>query len=144
MSGVLTVRIHAPRMGGSPHPWPSTNDLIHAMNANRYRGAQMKRYYTGIAAEYAAEAARQQGWAAPDAPVALWCTWYEMDRRRDPDNVHGGIKFALDGIVRAGLIRDDSQRWVSGIHHRIRIDKSDPGVEIVLAVQKEGEHGDTR
>lgn len=134
----LTVRIRAPRVAGRPRPWQSTNDLVHALNRGIHAGNDLKRYYTGIAAEYAREAAIQQGWRVPDAPVDVWITWYELDRRRDPDNVHGGAKTVMDGLVLAGAIRDDSQRWVRDIHHRIRYDAEDPGAEVVLEVAAGG------
>lgn len=130
--GTFRVRIHAPRALGTARPWPSTNDLVHALNRGRIRGNDLKRRYTGIAAEYAREAAQQQGWRCPESPVDVWITWYEVDRRRDPDNIHGGIKFVMDGLVRAGVIHDDSQRWVRDIHHRIKYDAADPGAEVVL------------
>lgn len=36
-------------------PWASINDWMHAMNVNRFKGNDLKKYYTGIAAEYAHE-----------------------------------------------------------------------------------------
>lgn len=45
----------------------------------------------------------------------------------------GGIKFVLDGIVKAGLIHDDSQKHIRGIHHDdIVIDKQDPGAMVTI------------
>lgn len=46
-------------------PWASINDWMHAMNVNRFKGNDLKKYYTGIAAEYAHEAALQAGWKTP-------------------------------------------------------------------------------
>lgn len=45
--------------------------------------------------------------------------WVEGDRRRDLDNVSAATKFILDGLVDAGVLYDDSQRWVRSLHHTI-------------------------
>lgn len=115
-------------------PWASINDWMHAMNVNRFKGNDLKKYYTGIAAEYAHEAALQAGWKTPEGKVDIRLVWHEINARRDPDNIMGGIKFVLDGIVKAGLIRDDSQKHIRAIHHDgIAIDKEDPGVMVTIA-----------
>ena|GEM_PF-538776 len=129
----LEFFIHAPKIGGVQKPWASINDWMHAMNVNRFKGNDLKKYYTGIAAEYAHEAALQAGWKTPDVRVDLRIVWHEVNARRDPDNIMGGIKFVLDGIVKAGLIHDDSQKHIRGIHHDdIVIDKQDPGAMVTI------------
>ena len=39
-------------------------------------------------------------------PVDVTCTWITKDLRKDLDNVSAGIKFVLDGLVQAGILRD--------------------------------------
>ena len=135
----LKFFIAAPRIGGAIRPWPSMNDYIHSMNVNRFKGNDFKKYYTGIAAEYAHEAALQNGWRTPDGKVDIQLDWVEINNRRDPDNVTGGIKFVLDGIVRAGLLNDDSRRYIQRIdHHSITNDKDNPSVWVTLRPVKEG------
>lgn len=51
---------------------------------------------------------------------------------RDPDNITGGQKFILDGLVRGGVIPDDSQKYIAGIIHRFRVDKRKPRVEVEI------------
>ena len=37
----------------------------------------------------------------------------EKDRKRDPDGIMSGVfKVTLDGLVAAGIISNDTQRWV--------------------------------
>jgi Holliday junction resolvase RusA-like endonuclease len=38
--------------------------------------------------------------------------WIEENRRRDLDNVSGSRKFILDALVKAGVLPDDSPKYV--------------------------------
>lgn len=62
----------------------------------------------------------------------LIITWYEPNGRRDPDNVMAGQKFMLDALVHAGVIPNDSQKYIAGIVHRFRVDKQNPRVEVEI------------
>ena len=85
---------------------PSLNDYIRAERANRYKAAAVKKSET---ARVRAAALEQR---APrfDRPVTVRTTFYEPDMRRDADNVGFARKFVLDGLVAAGVIKDDSRR----------------------------------
>ena len=57
-------------------------------------------------------------------------TYYFKDkRRRDPDNYSG--KFILDGLVKAGVILDDSFKHIQLILEG-KCDKYDPRTEIIV------------
>ncbi|NLY47586.1 MAG: RusA family crossover junction endodeoxyribonuclease, partial [Clostridiales bacterium] len=62
----------------------------------------------------------------------LVITWFEPDRRRDPDNIMAGQKFILDGLVAAGAIPNDSQKHIKGIVHRFKVDRKEPRVEVEI------------
>jgi Holliday junction resolvase RusA-like endonuclease len=87
--------------------------------------AQMKEKYTNMVA-----------WVAARMPkfnkIDVAITWVEPNMRRDPDNITAAQKFILDGLVRAGIIKDDSQKYVNSIIHRFKVDKRNPRVEVVL------------
>ena len=111
-----------------PGRLPGLNEIIDA--AKRGKGnyqpyARMKEEYTTTVA-----------WLAKKLPsyekVALVITWYEPDHRRDPDNIMAGQKFILDGLVAAGTIPNDSQRYIQGILHRFRVDKQNPRIEVEI------------
>lgn len=64
---------------------------------------------------------RQIGWLASGArqipvPATVHCTWYGP-RPRDDDNFHSaalyGIKWVLDGLVKARLLPDDCREFVT-------------------------------
>ena len=66
-------------------------------------------------------------------PVRIEFVWVEGNRRRDLDNIAAATKFVLDGIVEAGILPDDSQKWVRSLHHTVVTtpDKT-YGVSVVL------------
>lgn len=108
-----------------PGRLPGLNDIVAAAKEHFGSYAKMKeRYTTEIA------------WLAKKLPqyerITLVITWYEPDRRRDPDNIMAGQKFILDALVHAGVIPNDSQRYVRGITHRFRVDRINPRVEVEI------------
>jgi Holliday junction resolvase RusA-like endonuclease len=116
-----------------PAKFPSLNELIGAANHNRFDGGRMKKKYTAIAESCARRAAIETGWMAPEGPVSIAITWVERDRRRDQDNVTAGQKYLLDGIVAAGVLLDDSQRYVpQPSTNEITFDKNRPGVWVTI------------
>jgi Holliday junction resolvase RusA-like endonuclease len=108
-----------------PGRLPGLNEIIDAAKSHFGEYASMKETYTNMV-----------GWLAKKLPtyekVALIITWYEPDQRRDPDNIMAGQKFILDGLVAAGVIQNDSQRYVRGITHRFRVDRINPRVEVEI------------
>lgn len=92
---------------------PGLNEFIRADRNRRWpEGPQMKAAETSRAA-WSARAARVPRF---QGPVHITFHWFEPagGRRRDLDNVAFAKKFILDGLVSAGVIADDSPRWVVG------------------------------
>lgn len=114
---VITIDIKAPRRGNNFAPWLGLNEYTNACRRNKYQGAKLKKLYTEIAytSALAAMANRREKWIQPTKRVCIACEWIEKDHRRDPDNIASGIKFVLDGIVKAGVIADDSQKYIYGM-----------------------------
>ena len=111
-----------------PGRLPGLNEIIAAAKQGRGKYqpyALMKEQYTS-----------EIGWLAKKLPrysrVDITITWYEPNLRRDLDNITGGQKFILDGLVRGGVIRDDSQRYINSIEHRFEVDRDNPRVEIEI------------
>jgi len=107
---------------------PGMNDFIGAMNANRWKGADLKRKETRRCAMAVV------GISPIHKPVTISICWYEPNRRRDIDNVSaGGTKVLLDGLVSAGILPNDGRKWVKGISHWFpEIDPLNPRVEVTL------------
>jgi Holliday junction resolvase RusA-like endonuclease len=49
--------------------------------------------------------------------VSVSFTWFEPNAKRDPDNIIGGQKAALDSLVTAGILFNDTRRWIRGLSH---------------------------
>jgi len=63
----------------------------------------------------------------------VYCLWVEPNSRRDPDNVFAARKFILDGLVHAGVIHDDSRKYVKGLSDEFGPnDKKMPGVWVTV------------
>lgn len=103
---------------------PDLNTIIDQSKSHWANYSKMKKTYTSRVAQ-AAIGARQVKRADIDI------TYYCKNRRKDPDNIiGGGNKFVLDGLVKAGIIKDDGWRHVNSLNCRCRIDKDNPRVEI--------------
>ena len=111
-----------------PGRFPSLNDYVDAERTHRLAAAAMKRRHTDRVCQ------RAQDCDVPSfhEPVFIDITWFEANRRRDPDNVMFAAKFILDGLVRAGVLENDTQRHVLGIEHRVLVDKARPRVQVTI------------
>jgi len=114
-----------------PGRLPGLNEIVAAAKSHFGAYAKMKYEHTTAIA-----------WLAKKLPtykrVVLVITWHEPDRRRDPDNIMAGQKFILDGLVAAGAIPNDSQKYIQGIVHRFRVDKRNPRVEVeIVDIEKQ-------
>ena len=115
-----------------PGRLPGFNEIIEAAKRNPHEYARMKETCTAMVA-----------WLAKKLPsyekVALVITWYEPDHRRDPDNIMAGQKFIMDGLVQAGVIPDDSQKYILGIYHGFKVDRKNPRVEVEIVDMEKNE-----
>lgn len=98
-----------------PHRFPGINEMI--AFAKKGSGgkaySRMKKKYTSIAFRvFVLSPILFQ-----DAYIKA--IWNERTKRRDPDNVMGGIKFILDGMVTSGLLPDDTQKVVKNINQTV-------------------------
>lgn len=71
-------------------------------------------------------------------PVVVVLTWHaKHNRRRDPDSLAPMVKGCLDGLVRAGVLTDDSSTYVRDVHLRVQIGATDPRVELAVTAVTE-------
>lgn len=64
--------------------------------------------------------------------IDLEIIWYCKNKRKDKDNISVGQKFILDGLVQAGVIKNDGWKQIGNIDHRWAIDRDNPRVEVIL------------
>lgn len=65
-------------------------------------------------------------------PVLLRCHWVEQNHRRDLDNVFFGVKFVQDGLVKSGVLANDTHHEIQGISHTIGYDSRNPHIEVTI------------
>ncbi|MDV4829909.1 NUMOD4 motif-containing HNH endonuclease [Enterococcus faecium] len=106
----------------------SLNPYIQKERSNRYAAAAIKKQETERC-EQAAKEAIEKG-VKVKCPCRLKIVWCMKNKRIDYDNYRFYIKFMLDGFVKAGLIEDDSQKYIRGAEEYIAIDKENPRVLI--------------
>lgn len=103
--------------------------MIGAMNYHRHKGATLKKEETARCAMWAMAGK----FPALKVPVRLLIRWIEPNNRRDLDNISGGLKFILDGLVTSGKLINDTRQWVKGITHEFPdADHKNPRVEVEI------------
>lgn len=113
-----------------PVQFPGLNDLISAERTSRYKGAGMKRDAQRVVEMYAK---KQLHGFRPGGPVWMKYTWYERNRKRDKDNISSfGRKVIQDGLVKAGVLKNDGWREIEGFSDRFRVDEKRPRVEVEI------------
>lgn len=97
--------------------YPSLNEYIQAERSNRYKGAKLKKDYTEATQMMVA---RYRGAVTRKADIHF--EWH-TSRRVDPDNLDFARKFVLDGLVRAGVLIDDNQKYIGRLSSEVVKDK---------------------
>lgn len=59
-------------------------------------------------------------------------TYYEKNRKRDPDNVAAAKKFIFDGLVAAKKLSNDGWQQIGGWHEEFKVDKKNPRIEVEI------------
>jgi len=110
-----------------PGEFTTLNQHLAAANSNRHECARIKRDET-----YRVTLAAREVPKIRNYPVDLHLTWYRVNRKSDPDNVAFAIKYILDGLQIADVMKQDTWECVRKITHEFRIDKQSPGVSISI------------
>jgi Holliday junction resolvase RusA-like endonuclease len=96
-------------------PLPTLNEMIRTARGNKFASAAQKKKYTELVATEIMVQTERPHFNA----ISLDITWIETKKKRDPDNVFTAVKFILDGMVAADIIRDDDRDHVVSITNRI-------------------------
>lgn len=112
-----------------PGRFCSLNDYVGASRTNAYKSASIKKK----ADKRVVLAAKEQlPGLRIKKPVKLHFTWFEMNKRRDLDNIAFAKKFIQDGLVSAEILTNDSVKEVIGFTDHFAIDKKNPRVEVEI------------
>ena len=104
---------------------PGLNELIHEDRTHWSRGAGLKADTEALIGIQIRVAMNRGECRMPSGPSRIAFDWHERNRRRDLDNVFSAKKFVLDAMTRCGMLRNDSQKYVTGLSDTFTLDKDD-------------------
>lgn len=105
---------------------PNLNEYDAANKKSRYAAGNIKKEWT----EYVMWEARKQLKPITEQ-VRMDFIWIEANKKRDPDNICFAKKFILDGIVTAGILKNDGHKQISGFSDSFEF-RDYYGVEITI------------
>lgn len=109
---------------------PARNDSEGAARACWQAGSALKRKHTRLV-EIAARRVKDVAWV-PMRQFTVRVEYRCPNRRKDPDNIIGGLKYILDGLQEANVITNDGWRNVIEIGQMWVLDAEHPGVLVEL------------
>ena len=114
---------------------PTLNEYETANRTSPYKGATMKREHQSHVF-YCIKQARLEPCTVP---IRIGYRFYEADRRRDCGNVMAfADKVTQDALQDAGILKNDSQRWMRGYTSiDFDVDKTNPRIEVTLTEVEE-------
>lgn len=108
---------------------PTLNQQITDARSNKYKSAAVKAQWTDhIAASALAQYKEQQNKqeVAPLTTVKLEFFWHYININSDADNLAGAAKYLMDGLVKGGILTDDSLKYIQSpvIHNYTKLEKN--------------------
>lgn len=95
---------------------PGLNEYINLERANKFKAVKIKKQFTDICGMFAKKVKSK---IKKDTKYSFVINWTVKNNKKDPDNIYFGIKFILDGMVKSGVLQNDTRRFVGSIHHNI-------------------------
>lgn len=105
------------------------NNYVRAERGHYRNGARIKKVETN---RVAGECAAADIPPVRSYPVGVIFRWYRSDTRTDPDNIDQAKKYIFDGLVKAGVLRDDGWAEIAITAAEYYLDRHNPGVEIEI------------
>lgn len=90
---------------------PSLNEYINKLNGNRYTANNFKQ----ATEQELVWTIKASDMKPIDKPCIVYVIYHEPDKRRDVDNIYSANKFILDALRKAGIIKNDSQKYVKDV-----------------------------
>lgn len=99
--------------------YPTLNEYIKAERSNKYVGAKIKREFTDMTYWLVLN---YKGLVKGKANIHF--EWH-VKGKHDPDNIDFARKFILDGMVKAGVLINDNQKYVGRLSSEVIRDKEE-------------------
>ena len=113
-----------------PGTLPGLNEIINVSKSSWMDYARLKRDHTEAVYFCILETKKEK--IVKFDRVDIRITWYCPNKRKDKDNITAGVKFILDGLQMAGVIKNDGWNQIGTITHIMKIDKENPRIEVEL------------
>ena len=115
-----------------PGSYPTLNKVIESAKQHWSRYKREKRQYTQMAH---VDALSQYRGPMIESRCSFQFNWYLKDALTDPDNVMVGQKYIFDGLVNAGVIKDDGMEILGGgITHFFTVDAANPRCVVTILI----------
>lgn len=62
--------------------------------------------------------------------------WFLRNRKKDPDNITFAKKYILDGLVKAGVLENDSFKFINSFSDTWEVANTKPRVEVEITSSK--------
>lgn len=106
------------------------NEYIRLCRANKYLASKKKSEEENLLIANIKSQLRKYH---TDKKIYLIFSFYEKDKRRDPDNISAiGHKFFLDALVKAKVINNDGWKNIGGFSDCFFVDKENPRIEVEI------------
>lgn len=105
----------------------SLNEYINIERGNKFAAAKIKKNETESVYWFI----KAQELKPMKGKVRIVFHWYVKNIKKDPDNIAFGKKYILDGLVMAGILKNDGQKNIGGFSDHFHIDKKE-GVVIYI------------
>lgn len=113
------------------------NTYINLERSNKFAASKMKKQETYRVSSIAREIKSRPGmWPIfpISTPVSISYIWYCKDKRKDKSNISSmGRKFIEDGLVKAGIIKNDTWDMIESYIDNFEIDK-DERCEVFITI----------
>lgn len=106
---------------------PSLNEYISKLNGNRY----MANHFKQLVERELVWTIKASAMKPIDKPCIVYVKYHEPNTKRDVDNIYSANKFILDALRKAGIIKNDSQKYVRDVKDSYIVDGQSM-VEIVI------------
>ena len=109
-------------------PFVSLNEYIDAERSNKQYAAKIKKQQTNSVYYLT----RNQKFKLDKKKYDVMFTWYKPDNRKDHDNISFAKTFVIDGIVKAGVLPDDTPKYIRNFQDEFIIDKTRKYVSCIV------------
>lgn len=104
------------------------NTYINAERSNRFLAAKIKENDT----LYVRAQCYVYKLKPIKSPVRIVYAWYCKDKKKDKSNIAFAKKFIEDGLVKAGILKNDGWNDIASYRDEFYVDKERPRIEVEI------------